>query len=303
MGRDFNDDLGDGSVNSFDQGETDSLDQNTGDVTQSSGNVSQSTVGDAGQSTLGKANQEKVEEINNPRRFRGGQGCSTFICFVIITVVIFCKVRGITFQELTKDYIEYDDEMITESKNRLVFYIFPTSDSYTAILDSNNNCMIVNCAENFFDENIQDIISKHYRVDELFLLSDVTYYDSEVNTDSIHASSVFADDVFCNGEYTENEIDLFGGKLRYLMQDDILNVHYTDDGGDTFKVEFCNAKGKDLDQLRSTDILINSQGEDLSSYAETTYLDNNGTEKHNLSDYKEITVNFLNGETKAVLCD
>lgn len=242
-----------------------------------------------------------VDEIKNPKRFRVGQGCGTFICLLIIIVVIFCKIKGLSFHDLTDDFIEYDNEIITNTTNRLNLHIYPTKDSYTGVLESNDNCMIINCAENFYDDEIQNLISNHYKVDELFLLSDVTYYAGDVNTDSVHASSVFANDIFCDGEYTENEINLFGGKLRYLMKDDILNIHYTDESGDTFRIELSNADGDDLDQIRDTDVLINSRDMDLSKYADKTYLDNNDVEDYNLSDYKKLTIDLLTADVTAVL--
>lgn len=261
--------------------------------------ISDSTISNDEIEEIGGNNN--VDEIKNPKRFRVGQGCGTFICLLIIIVVIFCKIKSLSFQDLTDDFIEYDNEIITSTTNRLNLHIYPINDSYTGVLESNDNCMIINCAENFYDDEIQNLINNHYKIDELFLLSDVTYYAGDINTDSVHASSVFANDIFCDGEYTENEINLFGGKLRYLMKDDILNIHYTDGSGDTFRVELSNADGDDLDQIRDTDVLINSRDMDLSEYADKTYLDNNNVENYNLSDYRKLTIDLLTADVTAVL--
>ena len=262
--------------------------------------ISDSTISNDEIEEIG-GNNNNVDEIKNPKRFRVGQGCGTFICLLIIIVVIFCKIKGLSFQDLTDDFIEYDNEIITSTTNRLNLHIYPIHNSYTGVLESNDNCMIINCAENFYDDEIQNLINNHYKIDELFLLSDVTYYAGDINTDSVHASSVFANDIFCDGEYTENEINLFGGKLRYLMKDDILNIHYTDESGDTFRVELSNADGDDLDQIRDTDVLINSRDMDLSEYADKTYLDNNNVENYNLSDYRKLTIDLLTADVTAVL--
>lgn len=221
-----------------------------------------------------------------------GQGCCTFICGIIIFVVIFCKIKNISFTQLTGKYIDYGNEI--EISN-LVIRIFPTEDSYTGILYTNSYVMIINCADNFYSEEVQKILSDYYKVTEVFLVSDVTNYTSDIETSSVHASSEFSDEYYCNGQYTEGVLNASDGKLYYLMNEDNLDFHYVKSNGNTFRVEFSNGPSN-----RESEVLINSEDYDKSNLATLTYLANNSEDEYtNLQNYSEIIIDMISGEISA----
>lgn len=242
-------------------------------------------------------NSELTDEFTNEARKKQvsrvtkvkGQGCSTFICGIIILVVIFCKIKGISFIDLTDKYIDYGTETRLSD---LTIRIFPTEDSYTGILYTTSYAMIINCADNFYSDDVQNILSNYHKITEVFLVSDVTNYSSDINTDSVHASSEFSENYYCNGQYTEGVLNASGGKLYYLMENDNLDFHYVKSNGDTFRVEFSNGPSN-----RQSEVLINSENYDKSTLATVTYLANSGNnEDTNLQNYSEIIIDMVSGK-------
>lgn len=217
------------------------------------------------------------------------QGCSTFICGIIILIVVVCKIRNISFQNLTSKWIDYGNQ---EQRSNLEIKIFPTEDSYTAIVLCNGIPYVVNCASNFKSEEVQNYLDG-LDPEILFLVSDATDF-LNAEPKAVYATSQFSKDYYNSGEFTEKTVGLPDGKLEIQLKDDTLRFHYTKDGDTVFSVHFNIGKPHD-----KCDVLINSDKTNLKTLAKKTYLDNNNSEKFNLKDYKEITIDLINKKVYA----
>ena len=225
--------------------------------------------------------RERLRKIKN-------QGCSTIICGFVILVVILLKVKGLSFKDVTGKWIDYgsqEEQSIAELK------IFPTQDSYTAILNCNGSLYMINCANNLAQEPLQsEIVGKDPEV--LFLISDGTEF-LKTEPKKVYITSKLSEDYYNSGEFFEDEIGLPNGKIELQLKNDVLRVHYVKDE-DVFSVHFSNGKPKDR-----CDVLINSTSKDESALAKKTYLDNNGVEDYDLKDYDEITIDLINKKVYA----
>ena len=236
------------------------------------------------QSDIGFSQVRPTRRFNQVRK----QGCSTIICGIIGLVVILFKIKGMNFKDATSKWIDYGD---TEVQSMAEIKVFPTKDSYTAVLNCNGYIYLINCANNLEQENVQEVIGSR-DVETLFLVSDAEKFMS-VEPKRVYVTSKFHADYYNNGEFFEDEVGLPNGKIELQLKNDVLRVHYTN-GDSTFSVHFSNAKPKDR-----CDVLINSTKNDESALAKKTYLDNNDVENYNLKDYDEITIDLINKKVYA----
>lgn len=221
--------------------------------------------------------RERLRKIRN-------QGCSTIICGIVIIVVILLKVKDLSFKDATSKWIDYGSQ---EEQSVAELKIFPTKDSYTAILNCNGSLYMINCADNLAKESLQsEIGGKDPEV--LFLVSDGTEF-LKTEPKKVYATSKLSEDYYNNGEFFESEIGLPGAKLDFQLQNDTLKIHCRK-GNKVFKVHFSNGKSDSSE----CDVLINSTKKDLSALAQKTYLD-----QKCLRNYEEITIDLIDGKVYA----
>ena len=232
------------------------------------------------------ANFSQVSSSRGRERLRKlrNQGCSTIICGIVIIVVILLKIKDLSFKDVTSKWIDYGsqkEQSVAELK------IFPTKDSYTAILNCNGSLYMINCADNLAQESLQsEIEGKDPEV--LFLVSDGTEF-LKTEPKKVYTTSKLSEDYYSNGEFFENEIGIPGAKLDFQLQNDILKIHCRK-GNKVFKVHFSNSKS----DSSKCDVLINSTKKDLSALAKKTYLD-----QKCLKNYEEITIDLIDGKIYA----
>lgn len=247
-------------------------------------NTTNSENGNENQNGFGFSQVRSTRRFNQVRK----QGCSTIICGIIILIVVIFKLKGISFKDATSKWIDYGNE---EVQSIAEIKVFPTKDSYTAVLNCNGYVYLINCANNLDKESIQKTIGDR-NPEALFLVSDATDFIN-VEPKRVYVTSKFHGDYYNNGEFFEDEIGLPNGKIELQLKNDVLRVHYVKNG-DVFSVHFSNSKPKDR-----CDVLINSTTKDESALAKKTYLDNNGVEDYNLNDYDEITIDLVNKKVYA----
>lgn len=217
------------------------------------------------------------------------QGCATLICGIIIVFIILFKIRGVNLQDVTSKWIDYGN---IEKQSDAEIKIFPTKDSYTAILNCGGLIYLINCADNFNCEAIQDKIGDK-PVETLFLISDASKF-LDVETKKVYTSSEFSRNYYSNGSFMEDEIGLPDGKLEMQLKDDTLKFHYVSKNKFEFSTHFNVGNTSE-----KCDVLINSNEQHLSALAKKTYLDNNDGEKFKLQDYSEITIDMINRKVYA----
>lgn len=234
------------------------------------------------------------EQVGPTRRTFGQithQGCSTFICGVIILIVVICKIKGLTLKDVTSKWIDYGEQ---EIQSDLEIKVFPIGDSYTAVVSYNGLHYLINCAKNVENQEVQYALGGK-EPEALFLLSDADSFLG-VEAKKVYTTSAFSGDYYNNGEYMEDEVGLPNGKLEVKLENGVLRLHYVDKKGTVFAVHFSTVT---LPENDKSDVLINSTKKDLSALAKKTYLDNNSTEKFNLKDYDEITIDMINKKVYA----
>lgn len=207
---------------------------------------------------------------------RRHQGCSTFVCAVFLGIVFFCLATNTSFQELTDRWIDWGQEKTDSS---LKLWIFVTDQSYTAVIDGGNFCGLVNAAENFNQNSVQQVIQRHEKVDVAFLMTDAKGWGgTSLEPERVYATSKFASDYFCQGEYSEDSRSTGSGSLQWRLESDILELHYEESGKVVGSVAFVDGTTS-TDPEKGIASLVVGQGAVGKPLAQNNYLNIGSAER------------------------